>query len=203
MMPGVKMFKYSWATRKNLIIGASILVSLLVLGALAGVYYYNRLHNEELAFTGKTSTWDSVELAWATASQRYKDTVLAPYFKAFYAETLYRKGDKDRALQLLKQSLISMPTSSPLYFMYATKHALLAYDNASTAESREQALKELQELADKKDNPQRCDALYQLGLLAWTNHDTILAKKWWKILVTACPHSLSAGLAEAKLNQLA
>ena len=147
-------------------------------------------------------TWADIQALWAAGYARHTQSSLAPYFKAFEANSALKQDKKAEAVALLDAALSLVAASSPLYTVYATKRALINIDLGNEA-----GLQELEKLAYDKNNIQRDVALYYLGLYHWSKNNIEDAKEAWETL-TALPDSpaqatLWTALAEQKLQQIA
>jgi len=124
--------------------------------------------------------------SFALAAQEYSRSSLAPILKAFNAEVLAARGSIDEACQVMQETIATLPKAHPLYFLYATKYALMCMDAASE-QVRGEGLALLQNLAgahtDEKHqwnyNPYRDEALFYLGLHFYAQNLRDEAKKYW------------------------
>ena len=196
---------------RNSIIAALVLV--LCAGAFAAYHWYS-IHREEQAHkvfarsmeefeqavTGDDmSKWSSVEQAFAAGYKSYSSSSLAPYFLAFQAEAQVQQNKLEEARTTLANSLKHIAKSSPLYYLYATKLALMSMD-AEDMSVHESGKKMLAQLADDQKNPQRDMALYYLGYCSFVAHDRENAEIAWSKLLQSGADSVWAHLAQAKLE---
>lgn len=125
--------------------------------------------------------WPTVELSCKSGYEQYSGSSLAPYFLAYQAEALIKQNKTEDAMTVMGTMTQAMSHSSPLYYLYAMKHALLQMDAADSA-VRAAGLQTLTKLADDTDNKQRDEALYYVGLYNWHNNDLAQAKEAWQKL---------------------
>ncbi len=190
----------------------------LVLALAGGLYYRNTVTQAARAQKAFSDTFEAfekalsaennpdalreIEQAWATGSLLYAKTPLAPYFRAFQAETLLREGKTAEARRLMHEMLDTLSHSSPLYYLYALKTALMDSD-AQDQTTHEAGLQALTALAEDQHNPQRDIALYNLGYVSWMAGDYEQAQKIWARLIRESGSSSPwAGMAQSKLSQL-
>jgi len=137
--------------------------------------------------------------------EQHKSSALAPYFLVFYADALFKDGQKEEALEKLDRAVQTLPKGSPLLSLYKTKQALIHLDDSWTQEA---GLQELKALADDEGNSNRDMALYYLGLYYWTQDKVNDAQMIWQQLVDAFKHekfgaSPWAARAKTKLETIA
>lgn len=141
-----------------------------------------------------------LEQAFLAGSSLYASTSFAFFFEAFAAEMHILKGNHAEALTLLEKSLGKLSHTSPFYYLYATKVALLQIDSADK-EVRDRGHVALKELSENQHNPQRDMALYYRGnaaLLAGNRDEAITL---WSSLTRGAEKSLPwAHLVESKLG---
>jgi hypothetical protein len=144
--------------------------------------------------------------------QENKNSALAPYFLAFKGTLLEEQGDYTQALHALEEAVKKLSPGSeqylryssfnhPLYYLYATKLALLKLD-AVDQKIVADGIESLQTLANSTKNQYRDMALYWSGLYAFENNNDQDARKWWQELTTVEPQSPWAQLAQEKLASL-
>jgi tetratricopeptide (TPR) repeat protein len=121
--------------------------------------------------------WQEAVMAFQTGYQRYSDTALAPFFLGFQAEIAVQQGNVDQALELMDTMLSKLSRHEPLYDMYLLKRVLMQFD-ASREEYRQNALKQLMELA-QHEGPAQDAALYYLGEYYWSVHELDKARQTW------------------------
>jgi tetratricopeptide (TPR) repeat protein len=139
------------------------------------------LYDQAIGASETSVPWSTVETACKRAYDEYSSSNLAPYFLAYQAEALVKQNKTDEAVTVMTSMIKSMSKSSPLYYVYATKLALVEIDsNDSTIHA--QGLKRLEELAADTNNQQRDEALYYAGLYYWQLNDQIKAKEAWQTL---------------------
>jgi hypothetical protein len=158
-----------------------------------------------LAFTGQEH-WANVEQLCKVGYEQHRSSSMAPYFLVVQAEALLEQGKKTEASQLYGQVVKEIPKKSPLYGLYATKHALLLIDMVDESLAQE-GVTLLTELAHDTSNLTRDESLYYLGLYHWSKNSYELAKKAWQELVALrttkeSEQSPWAVLAQTKLQSL-
>jgi hypothetical protein len=151
--------------------------------------------------SGAVDTAIGLEDAFFAGAQRYRGTTFAPLFEAFASEIQLRKGHMQEALATLQDAMKHFSVTSPFYYVYATKVALMKLD--STDETvRNEGHKELALLADATNNPQRDMAQYYQGYVAWAAGQREQAKALWSQLQTVEKPSEWSRLAQSKLALL-
>lgn len=137
---------------------------------------------EQAAGANATATpWPTVETACKRAHEEYASSNLAPYFLSYQAEALIKQNKIDEAIVVINSMVDSLKTTSPLYYLYATKLALLEMDASDTA-IHAKGLQRLEALAADTNNEQRDEALYYVGLYNWHHNDMAKAKESWQKL---------------------
>lgn len=198
-------------------VGAALMGSILLVGG--SLWWYQRYQRQQAAYalvgaledsdramrsaTPSRETIGELEQAFMTGAQRYASTTIAPFFQAFAAEMQLRKGDAPQALTTLQHAVKGMTSSSPYYYLYVTKIALLQLDSADES-VRTAGRNALQELTDSTKNPHRDMARYYLGLHEWSLGNRLAAKNIWSSLLDTKSEKPStwARLAQAKLALL-
>jgi hypothetical protein len=172
-------------------------IAMLVLGAFFWGYRYYagqqeknaqktlasciKLYEEAAGANGTPASWSIVETSCKRGHEEYAKSGLAPYFLSYQAEALIKQNKIDDAIVVMTQMVNSLSKNSPLYYIYATKLALVQTD-ASDASVKAAGLKSLEELAVDTKNKQRDEALYYVGLYHWHHNDTAKAKEAWQQL---------------------
>lgn len=126
--------------------------------------------------------WPTVELSCKSGYEKYRGTAIAPYFLGYQAEALIKQHKIDEAIVVMHSMLNKLSKESPLYYIYATKHALLQMDSTDSV-IRASGFEGLAKLAADVKNAQRDEALYYVGLYNWYNNDFAQAKDAWRQLV--------------------
>lgn len=145
--------------------------------------------------------WDEIVQAFDTGFQRYAHTAFGPYFLAYKAQALLYSNKFQEALDVMSKLMSSMPQSSPLYALYATKFALMKID--STDENiHKQGLHELESLSLDINNAQRDWAAYSLGAYMLDHGDREKAIQAWSQLIARAGQSPWGSLAQKKLALL-
>jgi len=163
------------------------------------------LQSYQEALQGKDESWSNAAMLLGIGCEQHKSSALAPYFLVFYADALFKDGQKEEALEKLDRAVQTLPKGSPLLSLYKTKQALIHLDDSWTQEA---GLQELKALADDEENGNRDMALYYLGLYYWTQDKLNDAQMIWQQLVDAFKHekfgvSPWAARAKTKLETIA
>ena len=139
------------------------------------------LYDQAIGASETSIPWSTVETACKRAYDAHSNSNLAPYFLAYQAEALSKQNKNDEAIAIMTQMMHAMSKNSPLYYVYATKLALMQIDSADSA-VHTQGLKQLEELALDINNQQRDEALYYVGLYYWHLNDMSKVKEVWQTL---------------------
>jgi tetratricopeptide (TPR) repeat protein len=141
------------------------------------------LHEYDNARAGDT-TWEKVEQLCQQAYAKDHSAHTAPYLLALQADALTARGQNEKALAVMQQSVDHFPTSSLLYPLYATKYALMQMD--SNDESvHATGLAALETFAKTPGLANHDRAAYYLGLYYFGKNDISKAQTVWKDLVEA------------------
>jgi len=156
-------------------------------------------------------SWDNVQVAFQMGHKQNSGSMLAPYFKAFEADSLYEQGKNKEAIETLANALEDMKSDLDMFSLYKTKLALMKFDS-KRENLKAEGLKELESIAglgDKSDKATsgRGVALYYLGSYFLGQNNIEKAKEAWEKLVALevekeGPVSGYIGLAKEKLNSL-
>lgn len=119
--------------------------------------------------------WEALEIGFARGYVDHSSSSLAPFFLAFQAEALIHKGLHDEALKLMDKAVAGMRSGSDVYYLYATKRAVMRLDSA-TAEVSAQGKRELLDLAQNSNNSSQGLAWYHLLQYAIVHNDEDLRK---------------------------
>lgn len=138
---------------------------------------------QRAAAGGKGTMWSTVEMACKLGHDQHAGSTLAPYFLAYHVDALLAQNKKDEALTIMQDMMRSLSTSSPLYYLYATKQSLMQMDAADAA-VQQAGLQRLEQLAADANNIQKDMALYYLGAYHWYNDNRDAAKDAWQKIVT-------------------
>lgn len=149
------------------------------------------LYDQAVGASETSVPWSTVETACKRAHDEYSNSNLAPYFLAYQAEALVKQNKTDEAITVMAQMMKAMSKNSPLYYVYATKLALIEIDSNDSA-AHAQGLKRLEELAADSKNQQRDEALYYVGLYFWHLNDRVKAKEAWQTLAELSPNAQEA-----------
>jgi hypothetical protein len=174
---------------------------LLVVGL--SIYFYSayRITNQEraqLAFAQSIQEmkhseknpelWPNVSLAAKTAYRSHSDSAFAPYFLALESQAAARQSDNKEALAYAEQTIAHMSSSSPFYYLYKIRLALIKLDSDDVA-IQTQGYNELKELAYDKNNPAADEALYYLGAYYKANNDETHVREAWQTLINNYPET--------------
>lgn len=122
------------------------------------------------------------ENAFAAAYKAEPGSSLAPFALAYQAVALQQQGKEAEAVELLEKALGLMSRTSPLYYAYALKLALLKID-ATDITVQLAGRSALEKYASDMHNPLRDMALYYAGYDAWVRGDKPVYEKYWTILL--------------------
>lgn len=187
----------------------------IIAGASAGYVGYrwhvvNRERDAQKAFAEslqlyrtafeKPELWSEVALAFEQGRMQHASSLLAPYFRAYQADALSYQNKTEEALTAVQDAVASLSTSSPLYYLYATKQALMKMDSAQK-ELAQAGLQELEALSQNSSNKQRDMALYYLGAYHQAHNNAAQARQVWQDLVTGFASQAEASSPWAALAQ--
>ncbi len=184
--------------------------------AVAGWYgysWYNRMQErtayrdlaEIIEIHGKAHTapsnekWNDLDRALDVGARKHSSSVLHPYFLTFRADVLIEEGKQKEALDLMNKATAEIPKTQPLYYLYATKRALMNMDSDDTA-LQKQGRDELQALARDTKNPTQDMALYYAGLDARARGETDFKKYFQDILAHGNSRSYWHQMAQYNLK---
>ncbi|MFA6065920.1 MAG: hypothetical protein WC707_01940 [Candidatus Babeliaceae bacterium] len=195
-----------------------IALGLLFAGAFAGgygLYYWYSIrcdkeaqkifaecleHFERASASEDNAAWDDVVRAFDVGFDRYKKTSFGPYFLAFKADALVRLNKQAEAITTMGLMVEKLSTASPLYYLYAIKHALLKIDSSDTI-IKSEGYADLEKLSEAKKNPYQDMALYYIGYNAYVYGDPERAQKvWTKLIRLHGASSIWSQMAQAKLE---
>lgn len=163
-----------------------------------GVAEFERASAEE----DKEAHWDDVVRGFQTGYDRYSGTWAGPYFLVYKAQALLAQNKFDEALAEMTKAVAAIKKSSPLYYFYSTKLALMKLDSKDKG-LQDAGMQELIAFAENAKNPERERALYYAGYYAYGHGDVKKAQSFWVTLIQrAAPESSWAGLAKRKLETI-
>lgn len=208
--------------KKNIMVVGTGLAVLAVASGGWYTYRYFDLQKEEAAHTilvdclaqyeeaaqGR-SGWSNVIAMCQAGYDKYRSTKVAPYIVAIQVDALLADQKQHEALEKLDVMLAHLSASSPLYNLYAMKHALLRLDMNDGA-LKEKGLADLERLACDNANIYNDAAQFYLGLYYREQGQSTKAADTWKKLI-ALNDALTddqgkspwATLAQEKINGLA
>ena len=126
----------------------------------------------------KKQLWSEVEIAFKTGYHQNKHASMSPFFLAFQAEACIRQGKLDEAITLMKEFMGRASKSSPAYYLYAMKFALMRLDSGDSS-VKKQGLDDLVALAHDSKNPNADSALFSLGKYYASIGDNSSAREVW------------------------
>jgi tetratricopeptide (TPR) repeat protein len=132
---------------------------------------------------GFRGAWEDLEFIARIGYERHRSSTFGPYFLALQAESLIHQHKLDQALELMDEMIKQLSETSPLYFVYKTKAALMRLDSKNKT-VQDKGLKELAEISDAINNKNADQALYYMGLYYWITGNTAKAKEYWGLLLT-------------------
>lgn len=112
-----------------------------------------------------------------SVEELHGSSVYSMYTHALKADLCAQEKKYDQALVLLEKALTKMGTSSPVYYMYKTKQALILCD----AGQADKGVALLEELAQDTQNKQADTAAFYLGSYYWSEKQYDKAKAAWKM----------------------
>jgi len=142
--------------------------------------------------------WKEVAEAFDEAFKRYPRTSFSPAMLAYKATALAFDNQITEAIEVMQSAVNSLKESSPLYYPYRTKLALLKYDSPDKS-VQDAGNKELEELAANRQNPVQDWAQYYYGYFAFISGNKAQARTVWNELISQ--HAKSPWAEEAR-NQL-
>lgn len=129
----------------------------------------------------------------------FSSAAIAPYLRALYADILLQRGETDKATATLAEAVKLMNKNVPVYWLYATKLALMQCD-ATDQKVRATGEATLKEISENMQTEARLMAQYYRGLAAFNAGKIADARQLWQKLMTSTGgYSPWAKLAEAKL----
>lgn len=142
----------------------------------------------------KGQLWTEAAMNFETGYLQNKSASFSPYFLAFQADALSRRGELEEAIQLMNKVVKKIPKSSPVYYMYKMKWALMCVDS-SDEKVRDSGVSELKTLAYDRENPNNDFALFYLGKYFANKGDVEAARKTWNDLTDICGTGVEGGLS--------
>lgn len=192
---------------KNVTTIVVVSLALIVAGMLAyGAFSYYRSSLSEKAheaFMRHYAAFEKIssengtpskELLAAVAQDyaQYKRSSFGSFFLALQSEMQQITGNKQEALESMDKAIQSMSSVDPvLYYVYATKHALMQID-ATDPSIQTQGRKTLEKLANTVKNPMRDMALFYMGYQAFLERDGAAVHTAWSKLFDAQGNPASA-----------
>lgn len=211
---------YQLFFKKNMrMMSVSIFVAIMVIGTVVlGQRWYSasrdaqaqnalssalELYEKALRTPGITqenNIWNDVEAVFHAGFEKHKHSSLAPYFLIFQSEVSRARQNLAQSLDYMTRAVSMMSYKEPLYFVYATKLALMQID-ATDESVRAQGIAALDRLAQDKHNYDRDEALYYQGYKAWVGGNIAEAERvWTQLLREFGTQSAWAQLAQAKIT---
>jgi len=153
-----------------------ILFVVIALGG-AGKWYRMRMTNQEQlaqrvytealdefqrGLAGYDAAWPNIVRLVDVAYERHASSTVAPYLLALKADALVREDKQDEAINTMSTALEKIPTTSPLYFLYKTKQALMMLDSKQE-QIKQNGINVLRKLAQNNDNTNNDMARFYLG----------------------------------------
>ena len=126
--------------------------------------------------------WTTIAGLFAIGYSTHARSNLAPFFLLMQAQAVQKQGQEAQARTLVQRALDQLPTSSPLYYLYALKHALMQLD-ATDEDTQRAGFTQLQTLAHQDGNLHADAARYHLGAYYWAQDDLNNAQKEWQELI--------------------
>ncbi len=130
------------------------------------------------SFASDEEKWRSVEETFRNGYKNHKSSTLAPMFLAFQATSLVAMNRLNDAISVMKSAVHAM-TSPMLKSYYEITLSLMQLDSSNKSD-QEDGVKRLQLIALDKKHIAQSQALYHLGLFAWTHKNFNEAKNYWQ-----------------------
>jgi tetratricopeptide (TPR) repeat protein len=173
---------------------AVLLASVVIAGGY-GAYRWHISHREQKAQRSfaeclsalggepkDVAEWKRIAELFKARYDRHASSNLAPFFLVYASDAEHAAGDAAAAESLMIRAVDLLPESSPVYYLLASKRALMKSDSSDAA-TREQGVRELQDLAQLPRNPYKDIPLYYRGLAAYQKGDFDGAKASWMRLI--------------------
>lgn len=119
--------------------------------------------------------WEAIEQGFARGYAEHSGSSLAPFFLAFQADVLLRKGHADEARATMDRAVASMPKNSDITSLYAIKKAVMELDS-DNKEVSEKGKRNLLDLAQDSYNNSQGLAWYHLLQYAIIHNDQAIYK---------------------------
>lgn len=129
-------------------------------------------------FESEQAKWEAVETAFRLGYEKNKSSTLAPMFLAFQATALVNLNKQQEAIVAMKNAVKGM-NSLPLRSYYEITLSLMQLDTTDKA-AQEEGLVRLRTIAYDATHLAQAQALYHLGLLAWTEKKFDDVKNYWQ-----------------------
>ncbi len=142
--------------------------------------------------------WQEVATTFDEAYKRYPRTAFSPAMLAYKAQALVFDNQLAAAVDVMQTVVSSLRKSSPLYYPYKTKLALLKHDSSDKV-LQETGAQELDALAKTIQNPVQDWAQYYLGYFAMLDGDSTRAQAVWNELISQHEKSAWTTLARKQL----
>lgn len=165
------------------------------------VYSLNPAKDQEKIY----QAYNDVIILLDALYQEHMGSYLAPYFLAIKSELIYKQShDYNQSIQLLDQALAGMDKKNSIGSLFYMKRIKMGLDS-DDVKTKEESLKNLEKLANDKNNTLQDEAQYLLGLYYIADNDIAKAQEVLKNLVdskddSALIKSLWVKLAQEKLG---
>jgi len=137
--------------------------------------YAEAIDEYQRGIGGVETAWPNLERLVDASYERHASSTFGPYLLVLKAESLVWQNKHDEAIDVMKKAMHEISTSSPLYFVYKTKFALMMLD--STQEQiRQDGVTQLRALIQDKENTNSDMARFYLGSYYRSNGDTQAAQ---------------------------
>ena len=148
--------------------------------------------------------WEDLMVVLKAIDQKHGNTVYGDGAKALQVDVLLQEGKTKEALEVLESLCNELSSGSSLYYMYATKRALVMIDAGTVVEG----IAQLESLANDVNNKYSDTPAFYLGYYYWSINDVTKAKEVWKQFIVVDqqkPESVSpwAAIVQSKLSQIA
>lgn len=142
---------------------------------LALVEQLDRLDGVRANVNADPISWEALEVGFGRGYIEHSASSMAPFFLVFQADALAHMGQHDEALKVLDKAVERMTPRTDVYYLYATKRAVMRLDS-SDEKIGAQGKRELLDLAQTAGNSSQGLAWYHLLEYAIVHRDEELRK---------------------------
>lgn len=132
-------------------------------------------------FATEEEKWSTVEERFRSGYERYRGSDIGSLFLAYQSTALVHLQKHTEAIRVMKQAVAEMKSPSVRSF-YEVTLALMQLDS-EVREEQEIGLNRLRSIAYDTKHLARGQALYHLGLYAWTHKKFDEVKNYWQMFL--------------------